>query len=118
MRKLIVNNLMSLDGYFEGPDHNVMVLPLDHAFDAYCAERLRSAETLLLGRTTYEGFKGFWPSMADNPQATPTQREISRRDNEVAKVESVSIRADAVRIEGDDKIPAQHLSARHWRAAA
>jgi hypothetical protein len=29
MRKLIVVNIMSLDGYFEGPDHNVMVM---HAY--------------------------------------------------------------------------------------
>jgi hypothetical protein len=55
MRKLIVSNIMSLDGYFEGPGKDVMVLPLDEAFDAYNAERLRAADTLLPGRTTYEG---------------------------------------------------------------
>ena len=58
MRKLIVSNIMSLDGYYTGPDNNVMVLPMDQAFDAYNAERLRAADTLLLGRTTYDGFKG------------------------------------------------------------
>jgi len=86
MRKLIVCNVMSLDGYYEGQGKNVMVMPLDEAFDAYCAERLRAAGTLLLGRTTYDGFKGFWPSVADDPSFTPTQREISRRDNEIDKV--------------------------------
>jgi hypothetical protein len=39
---------MSLDGYYEGPGKNVMVLPLDEAFDAYNAERLRAADTLQL----------------------------------------------------------------------
>src|SRR4051812_27567594 len=29
---------------------------------------------------------GFWPSVADNPDATPSQREIARRDNESDKV--------------------------------
>lgn len=43
MRKLIVFNLMSLDGYVAGPGGNVMVLPLDASFDAYCAERLDTA---------------------------------------------------------------------------
>jgi dihydrofolate reductase len=86
MRKLIVCNMMSLDGYSAGPGGNVMVLPLDEAFDAYCAERLRAADTLLLGRTTYDGFRGFWPSVADDPDATPTQREISRLDNAIDKV--------------------------------
>ncbi len=86
MRKLIVCNIMSLDGYATGPGNNVMLLPMDQAFDAYSAERLRAADTLLLGRTTYELFRGFWPSVADDPSATPTQREISRLDNAIDKV--------------------------------
>lgn len=88
MRKLIVCNIMSLDGYYTGPGNNVMVLPMDKAFDAYNAERLRAADTLLLGRTTYDGFRGFWPSVADDPapQWTPTHREISRLDNAIDKV--------------------------------
>ncbi len=51
MRQLIVSNIMSLDGYDEGPDKDVMALPMDEAFDAYNAERLRAADTLL-GRPT------------------------------------------------------------------
>jgi dihydrofolate reductase len=86
MRKLIVCNIMSLDGYYEGPGKNVMVLSMDEAFDAYNAERLRAADALLLGRRSYDGFKGFWPSVADDPDATPTHREIARLDNEIDKV--------------------------------
>src|SRR5215217_1408590 len=93
MRKLIVSNTMSLDGYYEGPGNDVMALfdyrwdyPTDESFDAYNAERLRAADTLLLGRTSYDGFKGFWPSVADDPNATPLQREISRLNNAIDKV--------------------------------
>jgi dihydrofolate reductase len=88
MRKLIVSNAMSLDGYFTGPHGNVMVLELDPAFDEYNAERLRSADTLLLGRASFEGFKDFWPGVADDPdpQFTPAQREVSRLDNAIDKV--------------------------------
>ena len=94
MRKLIVTNIMSLDGYYEGPGKNVMALfdyrrdlyPMDESFDAYNAERLRAADTLLLGRVTYDGFKSFWPSVADYPDATPIQREISRLNNAIDKV--------------------------------
>jgi hypothetical protein len=92
--KLIVSNILSLDGYYEGPAKNVMALfyyrrepyPMDESFDAYNAERLRAADTLLLGRVTDEGFKGFWPSVADYPDATPIQREISRLNNAIDKV--------------------------------
>jgi dihydrofolate reductase len=94
MGKLVVSNAMSLDGYYEGPGKNVMALfayrwevyPTDESFDAYNAERLRAADTLLLGRVSYEGFKGFWPSVADDPDATPIQREISRLNNAIDKV--------------------------------
>jgi len=94
MRKLIVCNIMSLDGYYEGPGKNVMALfdyrreayPVDESFDVYNAERLRTADTLLLGRASYDGFRGFWPSVADSDGATPIQREISRLNNAVDKV--------------------------------
>jgi dihydrofolate reductase len=93
MRNLIVSNAMSLDGYYEGPGKNVMALfdyrwdyPTDESFDAYNAERLRAADTLLLGRVSYQGFKGFWPSVADDPDATPIQREISHLNNAIDKV--------------------------------
>lgn len=35
MRKVIVSNIVSLDGYYEGPGGNVMVLPLGGRFDDY-----------------------------------------------------------------------------------
>jgi dihydrofolate reductase len=94
MRKLIVCNIMSLDGYYEGPGKNVMPVfdyrreayPADESFDLYNAERLRTADTLLLGRRSYDGFKSFWPSVVDDPSATLTQREISRLNNAIEKV--------------------------------
>jgi dihydrofolate reductase len=93
MRKLVVSNAMSLDGLYEGPGKNVMVLfdyrwdyPTDESFDAYNAERLRAADTLLLGRVSYDGFKSFWPSVADDPNATSIQRQISRLNNAIEKV--------------------------------
>src|SRR6266487_1861535 len=88
MRKLIVTNAMSLDGYYTGLDGNVMVLELDPVFDAYNAERLGAAGTLVLGRRSFDGFKSFWPPIADDPDPkwTDAQREVSRRDNEIDKV--------------------------------
>jgi dihydrofolate reductase len=86
MRKLIVCNIVSLDGYYEGPGGDVMALPFDEGFDAYNAERLRAADTLLLGRRSYEGFKSYWPPIADDPDAPPVAREISRLNNAIDKV--------------------------------
>jgi dihydrofolate reductase len=92
-RKLIVCNAVSLDGFYEGPNKNVMDLfdyrrayPTDESFDAYNAERLRTADTLLVGRTSYEQLKGYWPPLADDPDAPPAEREVSRLNNAIDKV--------------------------------
>jgi hypothetical protein len=59
MRKLIVSNFVTLDGYYEGPDkslnglfdHHYEAYSGDQSFDHYNAERLRSADLLLLSRS-------------------------------------------------------------------
>lgn len=86
MRNLIVCNIMSLDGYYTGPSNNVMVLPMDKSFDAYNLERLRAADTVLLGGTSYRMFGSFWPGVADNPDASPTNQEFSKLYNNLVKV--------------------------------
>ena len=79
MRKIIVTNIVSLDGYVAGPGGDVMALPMDHAFDEHNAERLRAADTVLLGATTYRGFVSFWPHARELPGLTEPSREIAER---------------------------------------
>ncbi len=86
MRKLIVCNIMSLDGYYEGPGGDVMALPFDVGFDEYNLERMRSASTVLLGRISFEAFKSYWPPIADDVGADPVEREFSKLYNAVDKV--------------------------------
>jgi dihydrofolate reductase len=76
VRKLIVCNHMSIDGYYDGPGNNVMAMPMDPTADTYYLERMKTADTLLLGRTSYEGFIGFWPPKADDPDAPEVHREF------------------------------------------
>jgi dihydrofolate reductase len=86
MRKLIVTNIISVDGYFSGPNDDVMAMPFDTTFSDYNLERLRAADTLLLGRRSFEGFKSYWPAIADNAEEPPVEREISRLNNAIDKV--------------------------------
>lgn len=92
MSKIIVSNIMSLDGYTAGPGGNVMVLPMGEAFDAYNLERLRAAGAMLVGRTSYLGFKSYWPGIAQAPHdpangaLSPDNREISRLMNAIDKI--------------------------------
>jgi dihydrofolate reductase len=86
MRTLIVSNIISIDGYYEGPGGNVMALPMDASFNAYNAERLRAAGTLLLGANTFRGFSSYWPPVKDDPSADDDNREISRLNGAIDKV--------------------------------
>ncbi len=86
MSKLIICTLISLDGYHEGPGRNVMALPFDSGFSAYNLERLRAAETLVLGRTTFEGFRDYWPDVEHDEEQDLVEREISRRNNTIEKL--------------------------------
>jgi dihydrofolate reductase len=85
MRSVIVCNIMSLDGYYEGPGRNVMALNMDEAFDAYNLERIRSASTVLLGRTSYDGFSSYWPGIADAPP-DPANRALSDDNREFSRI--------------------------------
>ena len=76
MRSVIVSNIVSLDGSFEGPGGDVMALNMDAAFDAYNLERIRAAGTVLLGRRSFEGFSSYWPRIADAPH-DPLNRALS-----------------------------------------
>lgn len=86
MRRLIVTILSTLDGYAAGEGGNVFVMPIDLGFDRYNAERLREADTLLAGASTYRGLVGYWPSRADDPDAPEVEREISRLNGAMQKV--------------------------------
>jgi dihydrofolate reductase len=95
MRKLIVSNLVSLDGYYEGKDRSLNALfdyfhadyAGDQNFDHYNAERLRAADTLLLsGRTSFLGNKDYWTSVPDDPNATAIRRELAGLMQSIEKV--------------------------------
>ena len=86
MRKLIVCNIISLDGFFSGSNGNVMAMPFDNGFSDYNAERLRAADTLLLGRKTFEGFRNYLPAIAEDVSQPALEREISRLNTAIEKV--------------------------------
>ena len=62
MRKVIVSNLMSLDGFFEGPNHELDWFVVDEEFFAYARDMLRGVDTILFGRKTYQHMADYWPS--------------------------------------------------------
>ena len=62
MRKLFFQMMVSLDGYVEGPHHELGWHVVDEDFFGYVTEMLDSIDAILLGRVTYELFAAHWPT--------------------------------------------------------
>src|SRR5271168_1328236 len=62
MRKVIVSNVASLDGFFETPDRKLDWFVTDAEFFDYAKSMLRGADALLFGRATYEIMVKYWPA--------------------------------------------------------
>ncbi|APO66283.1 dihydrofolate reductase family protein [Rhizobium mongolense] len=69
MRKLVVWNLMTLDGYFEGKKpwdidfHNLVWGP---ELQKYSEQLGEEGDLLVFGRKTYEGMAAYWPTAEEN----------------------------------------------------
>ena len=65
MRRLMMWNLITLDGFFEGPApwdldwHNEV---WGDELAQFSLEQLRSADLLVFGRVTYQGMAAYWPT--------------------------------------------------------
>jgi dihydrofolate reductase len=90
-RRVVANIVLSLDGRVNGPggDYDMSWI-VPHAISDTSRDHTvavsAQATTALLGRKNYEGFAGFWPSVADDESADPRDRAFSRWMNTVAKV--------------------------------
>jgi dihydrofolate reductase len=86
MGRLIVSEFVTLDGIMEAPgfeEHrsgrNAWALRLsDDHMRRYKREEVRAAAAILLGRTTYQIWAAFWPSLEDD-------EAFGRRMNEIPK---------------------------------
>lgn len=97
MRKIIVNNITSIDGFYAAANGNSLALQMDGAFDRANLESIESADLVLLGRDSFDGFSSYWPFVADAPAPVDphapearavddVNRGISRAFNQIPKV--------------------------------
>ena len=94
MRKVVMLNRISIDGFFAGPngeidwfvrdpevDKAVHNPPLDNA----STERMQP-NTILFGRATYQMFESYWPSVAADPNAPEEARATADELNQMTKL--------------------------------
>jgi dihydrofolate reductase len=67
MKKVILQEFVSLDGFAAGPKDSVDFVPAstqgDQRFGQHQMEFMDSLDTMLLGRVTYQMFSGHWPNV-------------------------------------------------------
>lgn len=64
MRRLIASVHVTLDGVMESPEEWSFQF-FDEEAERHSLDELRAAGALLIGRITYEGFAGYWPTATD-----------------------------------------------------
>ena len=82
MRKLIMWNVITLDGFFEGInswDLGFHELVWGKELEDFSIDQLKSADMLVFGKTTYIGMADYWTTAVD-------EIEIAKVMNEIRKV--------------------------------
>ena len=85
MRKLIVFNHVSLDGYFVDANGDMSWAKADHndpEWGAFVGENASGEDPLLFGRVTYELMTRYWPT----PMASKNDPALDERMNKLPKV--------------------------------
>ena len=82
MRRIVMFNWLTTDGYFAGPDGTLdWVVPEEEQAKA-AARDIASFDTVLFGRRTYELFEGFWRHAADDSSTAPDPHRPGQRSGE------------------------------------
>jgi dihydrofolate reductase len=89
MRTVIAQANVTMDGMTAGPEGDLSWL-IEHAVTpqmaAYAEGIWRGATTAVMGRTNYEGFQGYWPNVAADPNAASRDRALAEWMDSVEKV--------------------------------
>jgi len=84
--RLFMFMTISVDGFFEGRDHDISWHNVDDEVKKFAIMQLRETDAILFGRRTYELFEDFWPKAADDLKISKDDLEIARLINNMNKV--------------------------------
>lgn len=86
MAELHVSASVTLDGYITDEDGGMDWIVMGEERVAALTADVLGADTLVLGRRTYDGFAAFWPDAPTNPDASEAERVIGAQMNAMRKV--------------------------------
>ena len=82
MRKVILFNMVTLDGFFEGPNGGIDWHNVDEEFNEFAVEQLGTIGMILFGRVTYQGMASYWPT----PLAIENDPVVAAQMNSFPKI--------------------------------
>lgn len=85
MRKIVLMMSVSLDGYFEGPDHDISWHLVDEELHQHMNDVTRRLGGDLCGRATFELMDGYWPTADAAPDVSPVEAEFAQLWRELPK---------------------------------
>lgn len=74
--------MISLDGFFEGPNREIDWHNVDEEFNEYAIDLLDNVDVLLFGRVTYELMANYWPTLS----ATTDDPIVASKMNSLPKI--------------------------------
>jgi dihydrofolate reductase len=88
MRKVKVTMWVTLDGFIAGPNNDMEFVGrlYDEEMGKYEDDVVSAADTLILGRVTYESFAGSWPNVPDKPNVSEGEKIYARKLNAMKKL--------------------------------
>jgi dihydrofolate reductase len=82
MKKIIFQIMISLDGYYEGPNGEINWHNVDEELNNHAINLLNNVDTLLFGRKTYDLMVNFWPTKLA-AEADPVVAKLMNQHNKV-----------------------------------
>lgn len=86
MRKIVVFNLISVDGFFAGEDGSIDWHMVDDEFNKFAVEHTKEFGAIIFGKTTYQLFEDFWPKALHDPKMSPEDLEVAKTIDDVEKI--------------------------------
>lgn len=86
VRKIVYAMNISLDGFLARPDGSLDWAIADEELHAYYTELLRSADTEIFGRVTYQMMVDYWPTAAGDPSLSKGEIEFANALNPLKKI--------------------------------
>lgn len=105
MRSLIQLAHVSLDGYLAGPGGSMDFITFDNELADHIYPLMRTVDTSVYGRTTYQMMEGYWPSVEGRADASEHEKGHARWYTNVKKIvasRTLPARTGQVTIAGDD----------------